>query len=611
MKVNHITKSILNEVDFNRRDVVKRALSAPIQCGFEIEMLWTQREGIDGYYDQNKHSDRINSHTYDEIVEYISRSDVAKLESGYEMYIDSHPDFESMMADAVSEEIETDEYLYNYDIQLEYIVREIGLSDAASIVTRKFGIESPSESEIVDKIFDLPGVEDALKAELISEHIDEISDIVEESVKSELRDRYDHDHWVEDEFGSMSRMMSYFGIDVIFDDDEMNNFMSFVASKLSDWAHRNSVFDSVVSGETHEHSTPPGFKQNFWRVEPDSSISSDSRGSDAIPAEIVSPVYDNIDDMLKELNSLFEFLSSSEVETNSSTGLHITMSYAGEVGDLNRLKVIALLDEGYLLSKFKREMNGYTLSQKNLLIKELNLAYGEAIEDSEVNTTKGLRTLERIVSDGFISSDKYRSAHFKGVKNDIGNELVEFRIIGSKDYHTRYDEIRDTTIRYASTLLAAYDPSLYKRDYLKKLTKILSYVTSYDGNVSRIDPTVGEVGLQKLIKQFTGNYPELRMIYDSISVDIERYGVGSYQRSIPEYLQRILEEVYEKQIDLKIKHRKAALNALEEAGMSVQSVLDSLKVNLMYQADSMPKSQVRKIMGVYKLARLLLTGKIL
>ena len=101
------------------------------------------------------------------------------------------------------------------------------------------------------------------------------------------------------------------------------------------------------------------------------------------------------------------------------------------------------------------------------------------------------------------------------------------------------------------------------------------------------------------------------MIYDNISRNLEKFGLESYYRALPEYLQSILEEVYEQNIELRIKHRKAALKSLDEAGVSVQSVLDNLKVNLMYQADALPKSQVKKVMGVYKLAKLLLTGKVL
>ena len=473
MKVNHITKTIINEVDFNRRDVIRKAKTSPIQCGFEVEILWTQSDGIDDFHNGSDHKKRIDSHTYGEISEYISSYDSARLEEGYEMYIHGHSEFDDMMTDAVTEIIETDEFLYNYKIQLAYINREIGLENASDIVTRKFGIESPSESEIVDKIFDLPGVEDELKAELIRNNINELTERLEGQVRDELRDRYDHDHWVEDEFGSMSRMMEFYRIDVVFGDDEMENLMAFVASKLGDWVRKHSAFDSVIAGDTHEHSTPASVKQDFWRVEPDSSITSNNRNVTVIPTEIVSPVYSTVGDMLSEMSKLFDFLKLNSAITNESTGLHVTMSYAGDSGDLNRLKVIALMDDTYLLSKFKREVNGYTLSQKNLLIKELNHAYGGIIDDNDIATTKGLKTLERILSDGYISSDKYRSVHFKGTKNDVGNELVEFRVAGNSDYHTRYDEIHDTVVRYATTILAAHDTELYKRDYLTKLTKLI------------------------------------------------------------------------------------------------------------------------------------------
>ena len=59
------------------------------------------------------------------------------------------------------------------------------------------------------------------------------------------------------------------------------------------------------------------------------------------------------------MKSLFEWFKTSNVETNSSTGLHVTMSYAGKSDELNELKLALLLGDKYLLSTFNRTGNPY------------------------------------------------------------------------------------------------------------------------------------------------------------------------------------------------------------------------------------------------------------
>ena len=43
--------------------------------------------------------------------------------------------------------------------------------------------------------------------------------------------------------------------------------------------------------------------------------------------KLFPPVYETSCKMMEEMNSLFKWLESQDVETNSSTGLHVTMSY--------------------------------------------------------------------------------------------------------------------------------------------------------------------------------------------------------------------------------------------------------------------------------------------
>ena len=139
--------------------------------------------------------------------------------------------------------------------------------------------------------------------------------------------------------------------------------LSEVSDIVGYWARNNSEFDNIEYGEYH--STGPGI--DYWRVETDSSIDADY----GTGAEIISPVYSTPRQMLKEMKSLFDIFEDEGADTNSSTGLHVTMSYAGKSNraEPNRLKLALLLGDKYLLSTFGRESNSYAKSQVEQLQK--------------------------------------------------------------------------------------------------------------------------------------------------------------------------------------------------------------------------------------------------
>ena len=79
--------------------------------------------------------------------------------------------------------------------------------------------------------------------------------------------------------------------------------------------------------------------------------------------------------MLAEMEKFFTWFKSEGVVTNSSTGLHITMSYNPQDGETvnheegsslvtaNKVKMAVLLGDQYLLSQWGRDRNTYTKSQ--------------------------------------------------------------------------------------------------------------------------------------------------------------------------------------------------------------------------------------------------------
>jgi len=180
--------------------------------------------------------------------------------------------------------------------------------------------------------------------------------------------------------------------------------------------------------------------------------------------------------MLEEMKSLFELLADRNVDTNRSTGLHVTMSWNGEqngisgFAEVNRVKLAVLLGDKYLLSTFGRENNSYAKSQYQRLQKKASEL------KADPSNIKTIKDIEDILITG-ISQDKFTSINFKDQQDsESGHNLVEFRIGGGNDYHQDFPTVVKSVVRYAETLNAAYSDELHNADYIKALFKLINNV---------------------------------------------------------------------------------------------------------------------------------------
>ena len=230
-----------------------------------------------------------------------------------------------------------------------------------------------------------------------------------------------------------------------------------VASELySGWIEDNSKFDDYP--EYGEYGSTG--VTDRWAVETDSSIDPDEGAG----AELISPVFSNAREMLKEMKSLFEW-SKGEFGTNSTTGLHITMSWQGDKSEPNKLKMALLIGDEYLLDLFGRLRNSYTRSQYRNVLK-----YAEEIDAGKLGN---FEKLEAVLQKG-ISRDKFSSINFKSQKDsESGNELIEFRIAGGRDYNEMYKEVVQACVRYGTIMKAGYDESAFRQEYIKAVSRLL------------------------------------------------------------------------------------------------------------------------------------------
>ena len=89
----------------------------------------------------------------------------------------------------------------------------------------------------------------------------------------------------------------------------------------------------------------------------------------------------------EEMKSLFDW-SEGEFGTNSTTGLHITMSWQGNKAEPNKLKMALLLGDEYLLDLFGRLRNSYTRSTYKNVLK-----YAEEIDTGKLGNFEKLEAV--------------------------------------------------------------------------------------------------------------------------------------------------------------------------------------------------------------------------
>ena len=464
-------KEQLFEINFNSKRLAKEALDMPIKCGFEAETSW---EGIS---DNGDDDDWLYEYNWYDIEDFLNdqegRRAVQEINDSYEEWLSEKAmDYEQDVVDEFVADRKEDENELN-----DFIDSGAGpSSEAIERYKARFKEDDPVEfqNREEDGWDYMNWVREYVEEEYEAEYLDWLEETIRDEGEAMsrafeiAREENDIDTWASDEYGSWSSTLSEHGYYLSNPDGEGRGLQE-VSEYVERWADDSSQTSDVRYGDYHSYY---GSGQTYWRVESDSSIDSYGTG-----AEIISPVYKTPRTMLKEMKSLFDMLQKNNVETNNSTGLHVTMSYAGKNDDnhgdhlvVNKVKLAILLGDKYLLSTFGRKGNSYAKSQMAGLEK---LAYQLKADPDNAKT---IRNIEDILMKG-ISRDKFTAINFKDQSDgDTNNQLIEFRIGGGHDYHSDFPTIMKAVVRYATTLSAAYSDTAYQGDYVKALYRLINNV---------------------------------------------------------------------------------------------------------------------------------------
>lgn len=477
---------LLYEINFNNASVIKSVLDANIACGFEAESVWPDIEGeID-----------LDNATWGDVEAYIEMryggEEISKLEQAHKDWIMESDQFlelehrviMSMVHDQKEDEDKLNQYvndMVDKDAVEEY--KEEVIADIQNQAKNLSDLEARQAAQ--EEYKERQGWDDYAWAREYVEEEDEAG--YEEWLADKIRDNGEHwdqtweialeeitiEKWMQMEYGTWYDLLAdhdlYLGAGSEEGLDE-------IATRLQDWAMNegNSISGDVRPGEYHSGKS---VDNDYWRVEEDSSIDGDGTG-----AEIISPVYNSPREMLREMNSLFEFFEKNNVDTNTTTGLHVTMSIVGNKVETNPLKLVLLLGDRYALQQFGRRFNTYSESQIDILQRKLD----SALDDPESINDQEFQDLEKQLST-MIHYNKFVSANFQNKENPDGNQLIEFRIADGNNYHKDFRKVTQAVVRYAATMQAAHDPRAFREDYIKALYKLVQQTK--EANKRDIDPS--------------------------------------------------------------------------------------------------------------------------
>lgn len=275
------------------------------------------------------------------------------------------------------------------------------------------------------------------------------------------------------------------------DGNEVDEYRQ-IANKVVKPAINELVSVPVIVFDSY-HEKPKDFSSQAWYIEPDQSIEpleidgEPDTGIEIVTSPYMAPVALDLLKRFYKVAEKYKFYTGEEY----GTGLHINISIPAKI---DILKLAVFLGDEYVLRSFGREENDYAISVIDKLRTQATSSYtGRDIYKTKTKKSKAsmknvldrpnrstslnLKFLKKLMSD--ISKDHYTSISTHNNKN-----YVSFRHPGG-DYLNEYAKVEQTLLRFIQALVIASDESLYKKEYLTKLVKLIG-PPKYDESSSKV-----------------------------------------------------------------------------------------------------------------------------
>ena len=243
--------------------------------------------------------------------------------------------------------------------------------------------------------------------------------------------------------------------------DENDSYLNleYVADELK----TETGIDATYEDSYHSASRSRAQEKGQWIIEPDSSIDADE--SEDAGLEFISPALE-INEALKQMQQVLEFIREHGY-TNTSTGLHINISVPDyNVDKLDYVKLAIFLGDKYVLEQFDRLSNHYCDGAFKKIGNKVQQMKGDELKAVMNKMKEGLTlAASKIIHTGYTS--KYTSINTK-------EGYIEFRSPGGNYLDDPVEKLTNTALRMALALRIATDETMYKKEYQKRLYKVLN-----------------------------------------------------------------------------------------------------------------------------------------
>lgn len=234
-------------------------------------------------------------------------------------------------------------------------------------------------------------------------------------------------------------------------DTELQNFVDHIGYDIGDKLSRNIT--SLINDSN----------KSLYTITTDNSIDANNNESGV---ELISPPLP-LKETIQDFSIIKNWINDNGHYTNSSTGLHINVSFLGkDIKKIDYVKLVLLLGDNYILSMFDRLANEYTRSSFDQLNLKASSTHKSKIHNALVFLKQNLNAkAASIISKNVFN--KYDSIN-------IRPNYVEFRAMGGNWSKMSNNHIMNYIFRMIVVLDAAMSPNKFQKEYQIKLYKLLS-----------------------------------------------------------------------------------------------------------------------------------------
>lgn len=226
-----------------------------------------------------------------------------------------------------------------------------------------------------------------------------------------------------------------------------------------------------------------------YRLITDESVKSDI-DEDTYSLEFVTPIITH-DKFFNTTKTVFDIILNNGYETSGTAGMHVGISFkdTDKNKKIDPLKLVLFSSDQFFRDTWPRVRKKLDSGEISSDYVKSNLAMIRKIIKRVVfYRSDELRTIDseniaELITDwldehkrNWLATDpEWRGKHFAVNVGRLSDGYVEFRVIGGKDYHKRFNEVEYSVKRFCLSLIQSTSEDT-KRDYLKKLYKILNSV---------------------------------------------------------------------------------------------------------------------------------------